>query len=258
MAPYIGQAQTLKRVSAGMEWMETRCASPVDGSVALAGVRIEPRRLPVRLLDTYSILGKAPSFTGFSLRDLASTTHPLAVVNGGATASFSSPIPVGLLVTDGRVVSELSSSSKTLTGVLCFAGGSPTVLSVESYKPGQCSSALQAGPIVVQGGRVAVHANERSTRRAYRRSLAAVDGSGRLILIVTSEVHLYDVAQCLTGALKELDVREALNLDGDSSSGLIIDAPGATSREVGSTSSLIASAIAVLPARATATPSRRK
>ena len=157
-------------------------------------------------------------------------------------------MPIGLLVTEGRVVSKLASMSKILSGVLCFNGKTASVVGIASYSPNKCNSALQAGPIIVAGGRGGIDASEASTRGAYRRSFAAVDGSGNLLLLTTSEVHLYGLAQCLVRELKQLDIREAINLDGDASSGLVITVPGSTKpQEIGSTSSLVASAIAVLP-----------
>ncbi len=251
-----GRAQTLKPVLPGMEQLEAKCASAADGSVALDGVRVDPSRLTVRLLDSYTILGGTRSFTGFTLRDLASRVRALAIINGGATASLSLPVPVGLLVTDGRLVSKPSLQSKTLSGFLCFTAKTVTVLPISSYQPGGCQSALQAGPIAIDGGRNAILKSELKLP-AYRRSLAAVDGSGRLILIATSKVHLYELAECLVGGLKRLDIRKAINLDGDLSSGLLLaGAQGATRREAGNTSSLVASAIAVLSSTSAAKPSR--
>ncbi len=258
IAHSVGWPQTVKPVFVGMELIEAKCTSTVDGSVALSGLRVDLGRLTVNVLDSYSILGRGRSFTGFSLRELASSVRVLAIINGGATASFSTPVPVGLLVTQGRVVSKLASKSKSLSGVLCLDGTTASVVGIASYNPSKCNSAVQAGPIVVEGGRNVIGTPERSALGAYQRSLAALDGSGKLFLMTTSKVHLYELAQCLVKELKKLDIREVLNLDGDTSSGLVIAAPGSTRREIGSTTSLVASAIAVLPPRAAARPSKQR
>jgi len=111
----------------------------------------------------------------------------------------------------------------------------------------ECRWALQTGPILVVTGRNVINQAEVSNRSAYRRSVAAVDRRGRVLLMATTEIHLYDLAACLCGELKQLEVRDAINLDGDSSSGLLVAVPGGAMREIGSTWSLIASAIAVVP-----------
>jgi hypothetical protein len=249
-------AQTAQSIHAGLERMEWQANSAIDGSIEFYGVRVDPRQLTVKLLDTYGLLGTGDSFSGFSLRDLVMRVDALAIINGGPTASYTSPVPVGLLLIDGKVRSKPAASSKALTGIICFAGADVSVLPLSAYGVAHCSSALQAGPIIIKASSNAVYPNERSERRGYRRSIAALDTSGRILLLTTNVAHLYEVARCLLDSSNRLQVRDAINLDGDSSSGIIVGQAENARREIGSTASLIASAIAVVAER-TAAPRTR-
>jgi len=223
--PISVSAQTAQVIRAGLERLDWKETSTIDQSIEFSAVRVDPRHLSVRLLDSYGILSGGRSFTGFNLRDLSAKVNALVIINGGATASFTSPVPVGLLKIDGQLRSK-TGSSKTLTGVLCLSGSSVAIQPVSAHPEAGCTSALQAGPIVVKASANAVYPSERSERRSYRRSIAAVDTSGRLLLITCSEAHLYEVARCLLEHSKTLQVQDAINLDGDSSSGMIISPLG--------------------------------
>jgi hypothetical protein len=83
-------------------------------------------------------------------------------------------------------------------------------------------SAIQAGPFVIDpGGAVGVRAG---TARA-KRSLIALDASGRVMLLVTGSLTLHHVAVLLhdhAPALGFGQVERALNLDGGPSTGLSV------------------------------------
>jgi hypothetical protein len=78
--------------------------------------------------------------------------------------------------------------------------------------------------------------------------VVAIDGDGRLLILVTREnATLLGMSAFLFAASSKLDVRSALNLDGDVVSGLIV-AAGSTLTTVGSSDSLVASAIGIFKA----------
>ena len=169
-----------------------------------------------------------------SIAELAKKPHTV-VVNGGFS-SYSPAAAAGLLMANGRVVNPLSlarnrtTKDLQLSGVLCQrADGRMRILHAEdpAATSAACRSALQAGPLVVEGGRNVIHADEMAKPR-YLRTLIGLDSHGRAYVIVfTRPVNLYAAADLLRGASNggadpkrpKLDI--VLNLDGDTSTVLV-------------------------------------
>ena len=150
--------------------------------------------------------------------DLAETmprTKAVAGVNGG----YFDPedAPVGLLVSDGRVVSPFR-KAKLLSGVLFATKGQVDVVRAKRFAMNdKIKSARQCGPFLVE--RAAPVAGLNDTRPA-RRTFAAVNGDGRAALGICSAVSLAQLSRilCLTNLGGKMKIVRALNLDGGSSS----------------------------------------
>lgn len=158
-------------------------------------------------------------------------------INGGFS-SFRVDVPMGLLVVDGKVYSNLSlernspvsSSARSGTfrwaGILCQSADSAgwSIIASSDYRPGACRQAIQAGPVLVESNaKVAISAKEPGTTRPYNRTIACQLADGRLrFVVVTRPTHLLPLARWLVRSERDggqgCDV--ALNLSGDTSSAL--------------------------------------
>ena len=138
----------------------------------------------------------------------------LAGVNGGYFDPEDKP--VGLLVSDGRVIAPLR-KARLLSGVMLVSNGPLQLLRTAEYsskrKP---TAALQCGPFLVDHGRTVTGLN--STKPA-RRTFVAMAGSDG-VLGFCSSVSLARLSSILVSAPGGLKIERALNLDGGSSSAL--------------------------------------
>jgi hypothetical protein len=136
------------------------------------------------------------------------SAHPHdAIINGGFSAADPGT-PAGLLLVDGSVISPLSFQRSIkgehyqLSAVLCFdRQGKLSLTSTEQVASAtasvtkNCTSALQAGPIVVnQGGNVIAPSEMRTS--PSRRTIIGWDSSGNLtVALFESPVNLYAAAE---------------------------------------------------------------
>jgi len=203
-------------------------------------VKCDPAKNDVRVIDTYHDLGTGKSFAAFSIREVFNKTGALMAVNAGSTASFSLPIAVGLLMTHGKVVHQANLKSED-AGILCVAGAQVEITDLSSFRPQRCTYAVQRGPLLSPAYLSRVH--DKGER--YRRTVLAVDKENRLLVFVTSDKATWSgTAEFLYSARSGLQVRSALNMDADVSSGLLVSA-APRPLEVGSVDSLVASAVAI-------------
>ena len=151
-------------------------------------------------------------------RDLAKAMEQrgaLAGINGGYFDPQDSP--VGLLVSDGKILSPLR-KAKLLTGVL-FATRDKVEITRASHfiMSRSIRSAVQCGPLLVEHSAPIAGLDD---ARPARRTFAAVDGKGHAALGLCSAVSLAQLGQILAlpNALGEGRPVRALNLDGGSSS----------------------------------------
>ena len=139
----------------------------------------------------------------------------IAGVNGG----YFDPedAPVGLLVSDGRVLAPLR-KAKLLSGVLTASASRVDIVRASRFTMStRIKSAVQCGPLLVERSGPIAGLND--TRKA-RRTFAGVDGKGRATLGVCSAVSLAQLGQILAlpEAAGKIRITRALNLDGGSSS----------------------------------------
>ena len=138
----------------------------------------------------------------------------LAAVNGG----YFDPDykPIGLLIVDGTMIAPLQ-RARLLSGVLSASAKKVQISRVTEFlitqKP---DAAVESGPMIVDLGK-AVRGLE--SRRAARRTFAAVGAGDRAALGFCSDVTLADLSNILVAVvIPEFKIQRALNLDGGSSS----------------------------------------
>ena len=115
--------------------------------------------------------------------------------------------------------------------------GRPGIVSRENFEDSGASEAFQAGPLLVKDGKPAQGLSRyREYLRATRRTVVGTDAEGRLVVLV-SEAETRGISWCelqeflvLPESKGGLGVRDAMNLDGGSSSQLwvrgAIEIPG--------------------------------
>lgn len=156
-----------------------------------------------------------PSAPRSDLAEVMTRTQAVAGVNGG----YFDPedAPVGLLVSDGRVLSPLR-KAKLLSGVLFATKSQVDIVRATRFSMnGRITSALQSGPLLVERATPVAGLND---TRPARRTFAAVDGEGRAALGICSAVSLAQLSRilCRTNLGGKMKIIRALNLDGGSSS----------------------------------------
>jgi len=142
-------------------------------------------------------------------------TRAVAGVNGG----YFDPqdVPLGLLISDGKVIAPLR-KARLLSGVMVASKGRVELLRYAEYSAKKnATAALQCGPFLVDGGRPVPGLND---VRSARRTFVLTGGGDRAALGFCSSVTLAEAGEILStpGIVPDLKVQRALNLDGGSSS----------------------------------------
>jgi uncharacterized protein YigE (DUF2233 family) len=189
-------------------WMAVVEDSETGARASLHLAVFETRVATLRVIDQ-------PNAPRSDLSEVMARTETLAGVNGG----YFDPedAPVGLLVSEGRVLSPLR-KAKLLSGVLLATGSRVDVVRTTHFSMSdKIKSALQCGPLLVERTAPVVGLND---TRPARRTFAAVDGNGHAALGVCSAVSLSQLSRilCLTNVAGKMKIARALNLDGGSSS----------------------------------------
>ncbi|MEP6955498.1 MAG: phosphodiester glycosidase family protein [Chthoniobacterales bacterium] len=146
----------------------------------------------------------------------------LAGVNGGYFDPENAP--VGLLISDGRVV-QRQQKARLLSGVVSVSKGRVLVQRAAEFSAKSMpSAARQCGPFLVENGKAIAGLNK---GRAARRTFVAVAGEQAAIGFCT-HVTLAQLGELLAtpGVAGDLKPTRALNLDGGSSSGFWFNGEG--------------------------------
>lgn len=148
-------------------------------------------------------------------------TGALLVLNGGFfTPEFNA---TGLVIVDGVAT---GSSYEGFGGMLAITETNVDIwgLTERPYTPAdQLTYALQAFPLLVRAGGTQGYPDEDG--QTARRTIIAQDKNGRFLMIVApwGSFTLYQLSQYLLAS--DLDLNIALNLDGGTSTGLILIDP---------------------------------
>jgi hypothetical protein len=197
-----------------------------------AGPGAELRRLLVRvggMQAPVSVVRLDPALVRFSvgyspdtpptLPEWAASSGALAVINGGFFDEAGQT--VALLVHEGQPVGASYEGRGGMFAVTADGAVTLRALSDAPYDSGEpLAEALQGWPMLVRPGGEAAYSFEDGARD--RRGALAVDRAGRVLLIVapTSAFTLAELSSWLAGSDLELDT--AVNLDGGSSTGLML------------------------------------
>lgn len=139
----------------------------------------------------------------------------LAGVNGGYFDPENKP--VGLLISDGKVVAPLR-KARLLSGVMIVASGRLQLLRLGEYSSERrATAALQCGPFLVDRGQPVPGLND---ARAARRTFVFTGSPDHAGIGFCSNLTLAQLGKILAkpGILPGVKVQRALNLDGGSSS----------------------------------------
>ncbi len=194
-------------------------------------IKVDRRQNRVVVLDSRWELDKKPISESFiySLRNLYNTLNPVAIINGGFTASYELPIPVGLIVHDGRTISQINKSTSSLqNGIFCIIDSridGIRIIKSSEYGKTKCFEALQNGPLIITNGRNNIgNPNKSFLKKAYSRSIVAIDRDNKILFIQTEPISLSDLVELLVKNQADggLSCVSALNLSGSTDSGMIL------------------------------------
>ncbi len=139
---------------------------------------------------------------------------------------------LGLVVADGSAYGQ---AYQGMGGMLQVANGGVRVRStiLEPYAGEPLEQAVQAFPMLITNGRASFSNPEND--RISRRTVVGQDTQGRIVLIVTASVvgmRLVDLSSYL--AASDLDLVNAVNLDGGGSTLLALNVPGQPTMQIAS------------------------
>jgi len=150
-----------------------------------------------------------------------SETMPREKCAAGVNGGFFKPdfTPVGLLISDGRLVAPLQ-PARLITGILSASAHEVQIQRLREFsRQEKANAAVQSGPFLVDHYE-AIRGLDDS--RVARRTFAATGTHDRALLGVCSEVSLAKLATILatTRLADDVKIQRALNLDGGSSSAI--------------------------------------
>ena len=163
-----------------------------------------------------------------TIKEIHEATHSLLTFNGAYfTEDFK---PTGLLISDGEQIRDINNASLT-NGILTIDNkGNAQVLNQDA-ELNNIEFAIQNGPILIDAeGTIKIKKDDGNTAS---RTAISVDKKGNLILIVLKQnllnannaMSLYNFAHMIKNApqMEKMNLTSVLNLDGGTSTGLMID-----------------------------------
>lgn len=145
----------------------------------------------------------------------------------GINAGYFTPQlqPLGLLKINNEEINPIIHSNLLSGFVFINASGQISIHHKNTdYKT--TLSALQTGPFIIRNGNISIKGY--ANKLPEKRTVLALTKSNQLIVIHTSEIDLYDLANILNQANNLLDIPNiitAINLDGGSSSSIALFLP---------------------------------
>lgn len=193
----------------------------------------EPKALVIAVIDpkqyNFAIYQNLTNETAKTIKEIHTEENSLLTFNGGFfTENFQ---PTGLLISNGETLRE-TSQAKLLNGIFTIdKNGNATLIKQAEENTENYTFAIQSGPILIdETGEIAIK-NE-STDSASRTAIG-LNKDGKIVLIVLKQsllnmdnkITLYQFAKLLKESpqLQELNLHGVLNLDGGTSSGIMID-----------------------------------
>lgn len=234
----VGDGRWTRRKSPPLETRDVRIRFENGATARMKAVRLRHQDFEIRL----HWRDKSDWFAPVDFGALGKKLGAAVVLNAGYYDEKGRPM--GYFRSGGKVFNSLvlHRGRKTFLhyGALFAVGrksGRPGIVSRENFEDSGVSEAFQAGPLLVMDGKpVPGLSRYREYLRATRRTVVGIDAGERLVVLV-SEAETRGVSWCELQAflvLPEpeggLGVRDAMNLDGGSSSQLwvrgAIEIPG--------------------------------
>jgi len=188
-------------------------------SFNIVGIIIDPHRYRLVVSDL-----NQKTLSGYSLPAFLNRTDSLAAISGGPSSSQN--LPLGLVVVDRKVSNRINKESSTLKYILTIRNNVVEIIHRDRYNsPETYDYALQSGPLIVEsGGKNAINEDEKMGGERHERGFIAIQKeTGNIILAITGEVHLYDLAEFLIAPSPSgLNCDIALNLEGSGKEGFFI------------------------------------
>lgn len=205
---------------------------PADTGWVAAGAGVELRRLRLtagELRTTVSVARLDPAYVRFAvgyapdapgtIADWAAAAGAIAAINGGFFDEANRT--VSLLVRGGQPIGASYVGRGGMFAVGADGAISIRALSDRPYDPAEpLAEALQGWPLLVRPGGAAAYDFEDGARA--RRSALAIDRAGRVLLIACPGAFftLAELSAWLAGS--DLDLEAAINLDGGSSTAMLV------------------------------------
>ncbi len=194
------------------------CVACAEQSYVIEGKETESVRIHVVEFASeenagFEIIGGEAGSKGLSVSNCYSDAEHLLVVNG---AYFDGNLnPVGFCRIDYTDIN--TEVAPRLSGYLTISESGEISMFWKSIPPGIYRDILQSGPFIIDpGGVVGIHTR---TGLKAKRTVIAQTNDGKILILTTSDVYLYDLAQMLNEQMPEIE--RALNLDGGPSVGLV-------------------------------------
>ncbi len=211
-------------VEVGVERKEIkleRDLNPLDIKVTL--IRFDMRHVKLKV-----VLSKNLNLKNSTLSDIVKKSNAFCGINGGFFDTSGKPL--GLLISEYKKFGEVRKNSLIFSGIFYSMGNRYFIGHRSVFSPKGVEMALQAGPRLIVNGRRSSGAEiVGSFWLPDIRSGIAIDKKGRIISFVTdsgsplSGLTLFEVQGILLS--KDIMAKNALNLDGGSSSQLVLNSP---------------------------------
>lgn len=224
----VGDGGWTRQKSLPLETRNVRIRFENGATARMKAVRLRPEEFEIRL----HWREKSEWFSPVDFGALSKKLGAAVVLNAGYYDEKGRPM--GYFRSGGKVFNSrvLYRGRKTFLHygavfTVGRSGGRPEIVSRERFRKPGAGEAFQAGPLLVEDGKpVQGLSRYREYLRATRRTVVAIDAGGRLVVLV-SEAETRGVSWCELQAFLALPepegglgVRDAMNLDGGSSSQL--------------------------------------
>lgn len=185
----------------------------------LVAIRINPK-----LWDVTAYQSKIVK----SAVEVCNETNSAAVINANFFGRDLKPL--GLVISNSSQLHPIQLGGRTLTGVFTRSKDGDKIIHRDKFQISkEMTQAIQAGPRLIEDGQPISIPEDAPTRR----SAIAIDSAGRILLFASKDrfpgLSLKDLQEILMR--RELQIKDALNLDGGSSSQLYVS-PSALGKEI--------------------------
>ncbi len=212
----LGPRRDLGSLASGVNAWE-RDATQGDRRVRISGVSFSDRRATFQVIDS-------PPSARVPLGTALKSAGAVAGING----NYFHPdfTPLGLTISNGKTIHAFE-KAKLLSGLVLVHRGKIELVRAGAQRPGPYEQALQAGPWLLEKSVPIVGLN---TVKLARRSVVITDGKGEWAIVAFSAATLADTAAILARPSfgDAWNVKDALNLDGGSSTSLVAFSTGKT------------------------------